>query len=197
MIKNDLRKFLAIILCVSMVFVYAACGTKDDAAETDEQQTETEEQTEDQQTEEQTEEQTGEQAEVESQADYIVDQQERAEASEDPLAGSYVETRAGRGVIILNDTKDGYEVDVFWSGSAYEDAQWHMTGSFDDNGVLEYSDCTKITVTYDEEGNETVEPFYDNGVGRLILNGETLEWDDEEENVADGAFFDKQDLGLN
>ena len=85
---------------------------------------------------------------------------------------------------------DYYTVHVTWSSSAWEHSEWTFSGSFDSEGKLYYSDGTKTTVSYDEDGIESITTDYTGGNGCLYTNvGNGLRWDDYEEGVAAGALF--------
>ena len=167
MLKNGLRRFLAIVLCIMMVFVFASCGSSDEQQDAQDQQTE------ETATEEATEE-------------------TQDEVAEEAWEGTFVETLAGRGVITVTASGDGYEVNVSWSNSAFEHTEWHFTGKSDGAGVLEYSDCTRTDVAFDENEEETDTVVYENGTGRLKLDGDTIQWEDDVDNVAAEAEFQRQ-----
>ena len=81
---------------------------------------------------------------------------------------------------------------VDWSGSAYEMGKWQFTGTFDAEGVLEYTDCEKDIVTFKDDGTEEIQVIYTDGKGRLKETAEGLIWEDDEENIADSCVFAMQ-----
>ncbi|MBO5994234.1 MAG: hypothetical protein J6Q41_01825 [Firmicutes bacterium] len=200
--SDSLKKFLALILCVAMVFCFAACGSDDAETGDDEDEATTEEQVD-------PEDPTGEGAEPEAdteEEDEPVDVtqetqnledkeadlmalQKAAEESDEPYTGTYVEVVAGRGIIIINKVADVYSVVINWSDSAFESYEWVFSGDFDDEGVLEYDDCIKKDIVYEVEEEGTVSKVYENGTGRLRLTDEGVIWEDDIEHTADDANF--------
>lgn len=71
-------------------------------------------------------------------------------------------------------------------GSAFENAEWVMTGTFDSNKLLfTYNDCVKTDRVYKDEGvveSETVE--YTDGAGTMQFTEDlTFTWQDDKENA--------------
>ena len=78
----------------------------------------------------------------------------------------------------------GATISVTWGQSASESYAYTMTGDFDTDTLrINYSDCEKKYVKYDENGDvaqETVE--FTDGEGRIqFFEDGTLRWDDENE----------------
>lgn len=109
-----------------------------------------------------------------------------------PENGLYVESNAGRGQMTVTDEGDSFCIEVNWSGSAAESARWLFHGTFDESGVLTYSDCYKEHHVFDEDGNETVETEYTDGSGKLTYSNGSFTWVDDQENIAEGCTFIKQ-----
>ena len=95
------------------------------------------------------------------------------------------------------DGAENTQVTVSWSGSAFETAQWVMSGKLDGETLkLDYSDCVKSILTFQEgsdDPTETVE--YENGTGSFTFQvaedgTTTLLWDDAMEHIADGTVFE-------
>ena len=112
--------------------------------------------------------------------------------------GTYVESVAGRGMMdIRKESDNSYLITVNWSASYNTVANWTMHGTFDDNGVLNYTDCTKLITVYDESGNPTTDENgnqtpvieYENGKGTLTFSFGEITWDDQNEHIADGCTF--------
>ncbi len=115
-----------------------------------------------------------------------------AAATGEDYTGNYVETIAQRGTINLTRTSgNSYSIFVYWSSSAFEHCEWTFTGTFNENGVLNYTDCVKTTITFDEDQNESTVTNYTEGTGALTMTDEGLIWQDNVENCADGAIFAK------
>ena len=106
------------------------------------------------------------------------------------FVGTYVCDRAA--MQIEADGDAGAKVSVSWGGSATETAEWTMSGPFDTEGlVIEYHDCVKKDVTYNEDGDvASEEEVYTGGHG-FITFGEnnTLTWQDDIEHIADNMTF--------
>ena len=201
--SENLKKFLALILCVTMVFCYAACGGNNSETGEDEDEVTTDEQVDPEDpageaeepvddSEDEEDEPVDAAQEIQNLADKEADLmalQKAAEESDEPHTGTYVEVVAGRGIIIVNKVGDVYSVVINWSDSAFESFEWVFSGTFDDEGVLEYDDCIKKDIVYEVEEEGTVSKVYENGTGRLRLTGEGLIWEDDIEHTADDANF--------
>ena len=69
---------------------------------------------------------------------------------------------------------------------AEEKTQWNMSGKFDPvTHTIEYTDCTKSLLTYDDEGFvENQDMLYTDGTGTIVFNDDgTMTWHD---NMAEG-----------
>ena len=111
----------------------------------------------------------------------------------DVYSGTYVENIAGRGVVSINGTPGStYYVTITWPGSAFEEAEWTFSGEFDGRGVLEYSNCSKVVTTYDEDGIGHPQEEYSGGSGYIQMNDEGLTWTDSQEGVGADSQFDRQ-----
>ena len=95
------------------------------------------------------------------------------------------------------DGAEGTIVTVTWGSSAWETAEWTMSGKLDgETLVLDYNDAVKKIVTFAEDGSvaeETVE--YENGTGSFTFavaedGTTTLTWDDAMEHIADETVFE-------
>jgi len=112
-------------------------------------------------------------------------------------AGIYIESLAGRASITLvKETSGVYSVEIMWPNSAAEMVLWRFHGSFDDNAVLTYHDCVRMTTIFDENGNGDTVTNYENGSGRLYFADGAMHWDDAQEHVANDSLFYKEDLSV-
>ena len=113
---------------------------------------------------------------------------------DDPFNGTYVEEHAGRGVITItgNGIGEMHYVTVTWSSSAYQSSEWTFSGYFDGRACMQYSNCLKTTTTFDENGNGTPVEEYSYGTGYIKLDDFGLTWSDDQEHIADDAYFVKQ-----
>ena len=217
--NNTLKKILALMVCIAMVFCFTACGGSDEetAPDTEDEEimadenvsdeedidpndptadaedpADTEE--EEEEPEEEDETQATETQSLEDKEADLAALQQSASESDAPHTGTYVEATAGRGIIIVNKVGDVYSVVVNWSDSAYESYEWVFSGEFDDRGVLEYSDCIKKDIVYEVEEEGTVSKIYEDGTGRLRLTDDGLIWEDDIEHIADDISFINTDM---
>lgn len=108
------------------------------------------------------------------------------------FVGNYVCDRAD--IAVEAQGTNEAKVIITWGGSAYETAEWVLSGVFDDEAlIIEYHDCVKNITTFDENGDiKEVEEVYTGGHGFLFFaEGDTLTltWQDDQEHVADGMTF--------
>ncbi len=83
-------------------------------------------------------------------------------------------------------------ITIDWGGSAWEQVRWTIFGRLDlDTMTIEYSDCTKSIITYDENGEiKSQEPEYEDGTGTIVFGeGLTFTWhEDQAEDREDMVF---------
>lgn len=105
--------------------------------------------------------------------------------------GSYACGRASIDVEPLGT--EGAKFLVHWGSSAWESANWEMSGRLDpETLILSYSDCKKYILSFSEDGESSTETVeYENGTGTFTFNGEdySLTWQDDQENAAEGLVF--------
>lgn len=86
----------------------------------------------------------------------------------------------------------GAKVTIEWGSSAWELARWIITGDLDpDTFTVEYSDCVKSIVTYDDSGELAKEEIeYENGTGSIVFHESgTFTWhEDQSEYGVDMEF---------
>ena len=108
------------------------------------------------------------------------------------LEGVYSEVQAHRGVLQLS-AKDSQTVDVVinWPGSAFENAHWEMSGTYDpEKQAIVYGDATLIEQTFDEQGTQTDRQISSNGTGSFAVSGSNLLWTDDNAYIgSDPATF--------
>ncbi|MBR6403052.1 MAG: hypothetical protein IKS48_06680 [Eubacterium sp.] len=109
------------------------------------------------------------------------------------FVGQWAEEHAHRGVISISEAGKGtYDVEVSWSGSAFEKAIWTMKAQYNnDTNRLEYSDCTNTFRTYSDEENYTDEVEYTDGSGYMYFADSKLGWVSSKSDVdgIDGSSF--------
>ena len=109
------------------------------------------------------------------------------------FVGDYVCDRATIH-IEATDGVNGMKADVVWGGSAFEAAEWVMSGTFDPETLqFEYHDCIKTEYVYEENGDvKSQEEIYTGGHGYMhFTDGKELglTWQEDQEHVADGMEF--------
>ncbi|MBQ7679322.1 MAG: hypothetical protein IJT34_05685 [Butyrivibrio sp.] len=116
-------------------------------------------------------------------------------ASSDAFIGNWYEEIAGRGYMTITAAGDSAHIQVNWSGSASEMSCWQISAQVDAaTGDLVYDNGTYQTITFDEDGNDTVteeRPVQ----GRLTLaeDGQKLSWvDNAFEEDPDPSVFIKE-----
>ena len=104
--------------------------------------------------------------------------------------GPYVCDRAK--IMIEADGDTDAKVTVTWGGSDWETAEWTMSGPFDlDSRTIEYHNCVKKELVYDDDGNITSEEEVFRGGHGFLKFGKKgkLKWQEDQEHVADGMKF--------
>ena len=107
-------------------------------------------------------------------------------------SGEYVETIAGRATVTVTKKASGYDVWVRWPNSAAEVYNWNFTGTFNSNGVMNYTKCVKTIITFDENDNDSLKTSYTNGTGSLTIKNGTITWKDNKENAGEDVKFVKE-----
>ena len=109
----------------------------------------------------------------------------------DSFLGNWAEKIAGRGFISISRSAGGeYEVQVNWGSSAAEMNVWTMTARPVASNILRYENGRYAVLTLSEDGPETEELQYENGVGSFTLLGTNeLLWQDETGHAADDTLF--------
>ena len=107
-------------------------------------------------------------------------------------SGEYVETVAGRATVTVTKKTSGYDVWVRWPNSASEVYNWNFTGTFNSNGVMNYTKCVKTIITFDENDNDSLKTSYTNGTGTLTVKNGTVTWKDNKENAGKDVKFVKE-----
>lgn len=103
--------------------------------------------------------------------------------------GRYGENRATIDVSAEGDADA--KIHVTWGSSAWQTAEWDMSGTFDEKTLtVTYDNCVKKVITFEDETSATEEVAYENGKGSFTFSEDgTLTWDDQEEHIADGTVF--------
>ncbi len=110
----------------------------------------------------------------------------------DDMIGVWAEKIAGRGSIEIRkgDEEGIYNVNIHWSGSAFESYFWTMTAVAVSGPELRYEDCTLTDILFTSEDESTETVLYENGTGSFsLLSTYELVWNDETGHAGDDAVF--------
>ena len=132
-------------------------------------------------------------------ADFIDD-------SQNPLvnwAGPYVdENNKDLTMEIMSGSEEEQNCGIFITKDTdvNKSTVWSMSGDFNEQTMtIEFKDCVKKEVTYDNDGNQvSEETIYENGTGKLEIDEEeqTIHWvDDKEDAGKDSSFIFNFDYG--
>ena len=171
---SKMKKWICLLAVLAMIFSFAACSAKTDDAGSDAPE---------------------ESAAVDGKgADAAVTDED----GQNPVMnfiGNYAMDRAT--ILVESEGMEDAKITVRWSGSAWEHAEWVMTGKFDaDKLTVDYQNAVKTEYKYSETGElESEEVIYDDGTGTFTFAAEddgstTLTWDDATEHIADDMVFE-------
>ena len=171
---SEMKKWICLLAVLAMIFSFAACSAKTDDAGSDAPE---------------------ESAAVDGKgADAAVTDED----GQNPVMnfiGNYAMDRAT--ILVESEGMEDAKITVRWSGSAWEHAEWVMTGKFDaDKLTVDYQNAVKTEYKYSETGElESEEVIYDDGTGTFTFAAEddgstTLTWDDATEHIADDMVFE-------
>lgn len=107
-------------------------------------------------------------------------------------SGEYIETIAQRASITVTKSEKGYDVWIRWPDSVDVAVNWTFTGTFDDSGILTYTNCEKTIIKFDEDGNDTAKTEYSDGTGKLVFADNALTWQDDKEDAGSDYQFARQ-----
>ena len=134
---------------------------------------------------------TADQTATTAQSEASMEEIHEADRTTANLAGTY---GCGRCTIVAEAIDETtMKFSVHWGSSAFEASEWEMTGMFDPDTLrVNYSDCTRKTVVFAEDGTATETVEYENGCGRIqFYDLHTFGLQDEQDNAgADMEFTD-------
>ena len=91
--------------------------------------------------------------------------------------GRWAEEIAGRcQVYVTNRADGGIDVDISWSGSAWQRSRWQMTANVYQNGVPTYDDGHAWVETYTDDYNYTISDETFGGTGSFYMQDGKLHW---------------------
>ena len=110
----------------------------------------------------------------------------------DFIGDDYQCDRAHANVESIGD--DSVRITIDWGGSAWETANWLITGTLDaDTMTVNYSGCSKSVFTYNDGGqlvSEEVE--YEDGTGTVVFNDDgTFTWHEDQSESGTDMVFEK------
>ncbi len=166
-----MRKKLLALLLAFILLMLTACGAKNDNEE------------------------ASEPAEIIVEVD--VDDNGGSDAEDDGqnpvmnFVGLYQADRAS--MKVEAEGTDGAKLQVHWGSSAWESTEWAMSGKLDPQTLtVTYDNCVRTDRVYSQDGSEYTDTVvYEDGTGRVIFNPQdnSLIWEDDKENAADGMVF--------
>ncbi len=96
-------------------------------------------------------------------------------------------------IVVEPEGSENAKISVTWGGSAWERAEWSMSGRFDPETMsVSYTDGVKKIVSYKENGEvASEETEYTDGTGVVSFDAErwALTWQDDREQAAEGMVF--------
>ena len=108
------------------------------------------------------------------------------------FVGNY---QSGRATMLVEASGDnGAKITISWAGSAWNEAVYTMSGECsvkEDSILVSYRDSTCRNVEYNDDGtvaSDTTE--YTDGSGTLTFKGNTVEWDDDSEDIDNLMVFE-------
>ena len=95
--------------------------------------------------------------------------------------GRWAEEIAGRCQVSITNRADGrMDVDITWSGSAWQRARWQMTASVYRNDIITYNDAHYWVETYSDDNTFTVSDESFGGSGDFLMLEGKLHWHDNQ-----------------
>ncbi len=105
--------------------------------------------------------------------------------------GTYTDSNANRADIKVTGNSSLYYVTISWANSAAERIEWSFSGTVDADGIMSYSNASKVITTFDSEGSGSFLTQYSNGTGKLIFSGNNLYWTDDMDAAGANTTFIK------
>lgn len=112
---------------------------------------------------------------------------------QNPVMNFIGEYQSGRAHALVECVgSDSAQITIDWGGSAWEAARWVIIGALDpDTLTIEYSDCVKSILTYDDDGVlESEEAAYEDGTGTILFNDDgSFTWHDDQSEYDEDMVF--------
>ena len=137
---------------------------------------------------------------AESQVEAQSSGQSVEETNSPDFSGTYTEPATGRCAINIEALgNNNYKINIHWSSSAFESANWEMTATYyDSTTLLEYTDAKYFVRTYTSEEEYTDDVVYTNGAGEFWFESDgSLGWrsaNSDVDYVTGETLFEKVEL---
>ena len=103
----------------------------------------------------------------------------------DSILGYYYEEIAGRGVLNLEEHKEGYgTITIDWGSSAFENAHWDIEAIYDGK-QLNYENGVHIIQTYENQNEHTDKEVYKDGSGYFEVKQDSIVWHNDKKDNGD------------
>lgn len=103
----------------------------------------------------------------------------------DAVLGYYYEEIAGRGVLNLEEKKEGYgTITIDWGSSAYENAHWDIEAIYDGK-QLNYTNGSHIIQTFENQSDHTDTLVYSDGSGYFETKQDSIVWHNDKKDNGD------------
>lgn len=92
--------------------------------------------------------------------------------------------------VTVNGDADSVLIKVWWGSSAMETTFWEMNATFDGEH-LNYNDCTKTDISFNDEGEDKEEVKYTDGAGYFEWDDGLLKWIGASEESCKDCVFER------
>ena len=111
----------------------------------------------------------------------------------DKYAGSYVEKFVGTGTMdVSNIGNNKYSIHITWAVDSSEYNTWDIVGTFDANGVMNYTGCVKNNTVVRSDGSKVITTIYTNGNGAITIDANGVDWDDNMGDILPDTLFNRK-----
>ena len=111
------------------------------------------------------------------------------------FSGIWMDRTSGRATLTVMASEEYpfYDVTLIWGSGAASSGVWNMKASFDEaEGRLVYENGTMAYVNFDENGTQTRDERWNDGVGSFALEADgTMSWEDSREERSTGFVLER------
>ena len=106
------------------------------------------------------------------------------------IVGDWISSSGNVRMQIAAENEDSPLMIIDQQDSASQNTEWILHGTYLD-GVISYTFGTKVTQTFDENGNETDTVQYTDGTGIFSVSADsnTISWEDDKGDTGNGLVF--------